>query len=269
MKNYQTKVKMYTHRLLLAICFGLMISGCSKKTTGDKFTDTPTTGKASIAVDETFQPIISAELPVFHAVYKFATIQPKYVPEAEAFNLLIKDSVRLAIVSRRLNAKELDYFHFKKFFPKEVPVAVDGIAVIVNPKNPDTLFSINTLRKLMLGEITDWNQLNPKSKLGKIKVVFDNQNSSTVRFIVDSIAKTGNLSKQLSAMSYNLDVVDLVSKTPNAIGLIGVSWISDSRDPKCLSFLSKIKVAGISAAERATHYSKNRYPPLYSNGADC
>jgi len=260
MKNYQTKAKMYTHRLLLAIFFGLIISGCSKKTTGDKFTDTPTTGKASIAVDETFQPIISAELPVFHAVYKFATIQPKYVPEAEAFNLLIKDSVRLAIVSRRLNAKELDYFHFKKFFPKEVPVAVDGIAVIVNPKNPDTLFSINTLRKLMLGEITDWNQLNPKSKLGKIKVVFDNQNSSTVRFIVDSIAKTGNLSKQLSAMSYNLDVVDLVSKTPNAIGLIGVSWISDSRDPKCLSFLSKIKVAGISAAETAT--VGNSYQPF-------
>ncbi len=233
---------------------------CSNKASVDHYTDTPTTGKASIAVDETFQPIIEAELPVFHAIYKYATITPRYVPETAALNLLLRDSVRLAIVSRPLNSKEINYFHSKKFFPREVPVAIDGIAVLVNPSNPDTLFSVSQLRKIMLGEITDWKQINPRSKAGKLKVVFDNPNSSTVRFVVDSIAKTGNLGKQLSALSYNLDVVDFISKNPGAIGLIGVSWISDSRDPKSLSFLNKIKVAGISAAEVAT--ADNSYQPF-------
>ena len=246
--------------LVLGVVFCLLFLGCNSGKTGDKYTDTPTTGEVSIAVDETFQRIIEAELPVFHSIYRYAKITPKYLPENEALKMLLHDSVRLAIVSRPLNANEINYFHSKKFFPKEVPVAIDGIAVLVNPSNPDTLFSIKQLRKIMLGEITDWKQINPESKAGKIKVVFDNPNSSTVRFIVDSITKTGDLGNQLSAMSYTLDVVDFISNNPNAIGLIGVSWISDSRDPKSLSFLNKIKVAGISSAEVAT--SDNSYQPF-------
>jgi len=245
---------------ILLICGCLLFAACNRKSSGDKYTDTATTGKVSIAVDETFQPIIEAELPVFHAIYKYATIKPLYLPENAAINLLLHDSVRLAIVSRPLSAKEMKYFQSKKFFPKEVPVAIDGIAIIVNPSNPDTLFSISQLRKIFLGEITDWKQLNPKSKLGKIKVVFDNQNSSIVRFVVDSITKTGNLGNQLSAMSYNLDVVDFISENSNTIGLIGVSWISDSRDPKSLSFLNKIKVASISTEDIPT--IRNAYQPF-------
>jgi phosphate transport system substrate-binding protein len=253
MMNYEKKSVMKKKNPVLTLFFIFLIAGCTNKPTGDNYTDTPTTGKVSIAVDETFQRIIEAELPVFHAIYKYAKIQPKYLPENEAINLLLHDSVRLAIVSRPLNKNEIDYFHSKKFFPKQVPVAIDGIAVLVNPSNPDTLLSVSQLRKIMLGEITDWKQLNPNSKLGKIKVVFDNPNSSTVRFVVDSITKTGKLGNQLSAMLYNLDVVDFISNTPNAIGLIGVSWISDSRDPKSLSFFNKIKVAGISSAEIPTN----------------
>jgi phosphate transport system substrate-binding protein len=246
--------------LATAIIISILATGCNKKNTGDKYSDTPTTGTVAIAVDETFQPIIEAELQVFHAIYQYARIHPKYLPEVDVFNLLLHDSVRLAIVSRPLSAKEMDYFHSKKFFPKEIPVAVDGIAVLVNPSNPDTLLSISQLRKIMLGEITNWKQINPDSKLGEIKVVFDNPNSSTVRFMVDSITKTQNLGKQLSAMQYNIDVVDFISKTPNAIGLMGISWISDSRDPKSLSFLKKVKVAGISTSYPAT--SENCYQPF-------
>lgn len=238
----------------------LVLISCNRRGVTDKFTDTPTTGKVSIAVDATFQPIIAAELPVFHAVYKYATVTPRYINENEAINLLLRDSVRLAIVSRQLNDKEKQFFKSKKFFPKEFPVAVDGIAILVHPSNTDTLFTIEQLRKIMLGEITDWKQINNTSRKGSIKVVFDDPNSSTVRFVVDSLTRTGNLSSQLSAMTYSLDVVQYVAENPNAIGVIGVSWISDSRDPKSLSFLSKIKVAGISAAGQAT--PENSYQPF-------
>ena len=112
----------------------------------------------------------------------------------------------------------------------------------------------------MLGEITNWKQLNAKSSLGNIKVIFDNPKSSIVRFIVDSITKSGNLSSQLSSMQSNLDVVDFISKNPEAIGLIGVSWVSNRNDPKSLSFLNKIKVAGISVTEPAI--SENSYQPF-------
>ena len=249
------------NKIILAVVgVSLLVLGCNSKKARDKYTDTPTTGKVAIAVDETFQPIIEAELQVFHAIYRYASIKPKYLPEVDVFNLLLHDSVRLAIVSRPLNTKEKNYFHSRKFFPKEIPVAVDGIAVLVNPSNPDTLFSIIQLRKIMMGEITDWKQINPRSKLGEIRVIFDNPNSSTVRFVVDSITKTQKLGKQLSAMQYNIDVADFISKTPNAIGLMGISWISNSRDPKSLSFLKKVKVAGISTLDPPT--PENSYQPF-------
>ncbi len=235
-------------------------SGCHRKDEKDKHTDTPTTGKISIAVDQTYTPVNGAVLPVFHSMYKFAQIQPRYLPEVDAINLLLKDSVRLAITSRPLSAKEMEYFSAKKFFPKVVPVAIDGIAVVVHPDNPDTLYSVETIRKMMMGEISTWQQVNPKSKLGKIKVLFDDPNSSIVRFIVDSITKSGNLGSQLSSLKSNLDVVDYVSKNPDAVGLIGVSWVSNRLDPGSRSFLEKIKVAGISVSHPAT--AGNSYQPF-------
>jgi phosphate transport system substrate-binding protein len=232
-------------RLVVILSILTVIISCRRDVKKDKFTDTPTTGEATIAVDETFRPVIDSELPVFHAMYKYAKIHPSYKSEVDAINLLLKDSVRLAIVTRPLTNKEMDFFHARKFFPKEVKIALDGIAVLVNPANPDTIFSMEVLRKIMLGEITSWKQLNPSSKLGKIRVIFDNPGSSTVRFVVDSITKTGNLGKQLGSMENNVDVVDYVSRNPESIGLIGVSWVSDRDDPKCLSFLDKVKVASI------------------------
>jgi phosphate transport system substrate-binding protein len=61
-------------------------------------------------------------------------------------------------------------------------------------------------------------------------------------------------------MLYTLDVVDFIAENPDAIGLIGVSWISDSRDAKSLSFYKKIKVAAISAEDIAT--KDNSYQPF-------
>jgi phosphate transport system substrate-binding protein len=244
MKNYLIKAGF--------LCLLVLFFSCRHKTTVKQYDDTPATGVASIAVDETFQPIVESVLPVYHSIYTYAKINPRYIPEVDAFNLLLKDSLRLIIVSRPLKQKEMDYFHGKKFFPKEVQIALDGIAVLVNPANNDTLLTVNQIRKILLGEITSWKQIDKASKQDKIKVIFDNPNSSTVRFVVDSITKTGKLAGELSAMQYNRDVVEFVSRNPNAIGLIGVSWVSDRDDPSCLTFLRKVRVASISRAETAT-----------------
>jgi len=248
---------------LLLTALLMLLSGCFNNTPGDKYTDTPTTGNVSIAVDETLRPVIDAELQVFHAVYQYATIRPEYLPETEVLKLILLDSVRLAICSRPLNDKEKSYFHSRKFFPQEVPFAIDGIAVLVNHTNSDTLFSVSQIRKIMLGEISDWNQIRPGSKLGKIQVVFDHPQSSIVRFVADSITKKGKFSTQLSAMDHNMDVADFVSNTPGAIGLVGVSWISDSRNPEILTLHKKIKVAGISADEIAN--AQNSFQPFQAD----
>lgn len=71
----------------------------------------------SIAADESFEPIIQEEIDVFESLYPLAGIVPRYTTEVEAINLLLKDSVRLAIATRTLTEEEMNSFHSRKFFP--------------------------------------------------------------------------------------------------------------------------------------------------------
>jgi len=230
---------------------------CTSKT---QYSDTPTTGAVSVSVDATFMPIAQSEIDVFEAIYSNAFITASYNSEIEAFNKLLKDSVRLIICSRTLTNQEKTFFENKKFFPKEIKIATDAIALIVNPDNRDTMLSVEMIKKILIGEITDWKQINSSSKLGKLKLVFDNPNSSIIRFMLDSVCKGKKLSDNLSALNYNSDVVDFVSKTTNAIGMIGVSWVSDRNDTTALSFLKKVKVMAVSSEAEPTY--ENSFQPF-------
>jgi len=244
-----------TNKVLPVLIFWLVLS-CRTKT--GEYQDTPTSGTVSIAIDETFEPVIQNEIDVFESIYKTAGIIDIPCSEVKAFNLLLKDSVRMIIATRTLNKEETSYFKSKNIVPKEIKIATDGIALIVHKGNPDTLITTGTTRKILAGEIKSWDEMNPGSKLGPIKVIFDNAQSSTAQYAVKEICKRA-LSPDLRAVNSNPDVINYVSQTPNAIGIIGVSWISNHEDSICMGFLNKIKVMGVSKEETAAE--NNSYQP--------
>ncbi len=241
---------------LLTVTTILSVS-CSSKDSGP--TDTPTSGTTTISVDESFRPIIDAEIDVFESIYPQAGVIVSYNNEVDALNMLLRDSVRATIATRPLAKEERESFESRKLFPKEIKIATDGIAIIVNRTNKDTLFSMQDLRKILTGKVTRWKELDPKSTLGGIQVMFDNPQSSTVRFLIDSVCKGETLSTQVRSQLQNTDVVSYVADNPNALGVIGVSWVSNSRDTTCMGFLEKVHVASISREAVAT--SSNSYQP--------
>jgi phosphate transport system substrate-binding protein len=127
----------------LSVVLIFTIISCRREVKKDRFTDTLTSGVIPVAVDETFEPVIEEEIDVFESLYPNAGIVPKYTSEVEAINLLMKDSVRLAITTRPLSSKEENYFKAKKFEPKSYKLASDAIALIVNKSNPDTLITVD------------------------------------------------------------------------------------------------------------------------------
>ncbi|MGV8091640.1 MAG: PstS family phosphate ABC transporter substrate-binding protein [Mangrovibacterium sp.] len=245
------------NNLILLIFVILLVMSCQNKTGGPQ--DTPTSGTVKIAVDETLAPIISSEIDVFESIYKTSGIISIVRPEVDAFNLLLKDSVRMIIAPRKLTSEERSWFESNKIIPKEVRIAVDAIAFVVNKKNPDTLMSVDQIRKILIGEIKSWNEINSGSKLGTIKVVFDHTQSSTAQYAVTQICKGQKLSPDLSAVSNNLAVIDLVSETANAIGIIGVNWISTHSDSASMGFLDQINVVAVSKEEIPT--KSNSFQP--------
>lgn len=228
-----------------------LLSACQSKPK-DGRTDTYTSGVIAIAVDESFQPIVQEEIDVFEGLFPLAGIVPRYVTEVEAVNLLLKDSLRLAITSRRLTSAEMQSFSSRKFFPQEIKIATDGLALITHRDNLDTLISVKDLRRILTGEVKQWTDIYPASHLKSINLVFDNKNSSTVRFAVDSISRGTPLSSQMKALKTNKQVIEYVSKTPDAIGVIGVNWLSDKNDSTGLSFSKEVRVMSVSAEEKAT-----------------
>lgn len=240
-------------KLFITLLAGLLLllSSCgSKPKPGED--DTLTSGNIQIAVDETFRPIIEEELQVFQALNPEATIRPIYCSEVEAMNLLLKDSVRLAITTRQLTDKEVNYFNDKKFFPVSVKMATDGLALIVNEQNKDSLITVNQFKKILTGKVSDWKQLYPKSRLGKLQLVFDNPNSSTVHYAIDSICGGQALSDNLKAQKTNPEVISYVARHPDALGVIGVNWVGNDADSTRLSFHKAIRVMAVSRADSAT-----------------
>ena len=102
---------------------------------------------------------------MFENLYPLAGIVPRYTTEVEAINLLLKDSVRLAITTRTLTKEEMNSFHSRKFFPREIKLATDGLALIVNRANPDSLLSVRDFRRILTGEVKNWKEVNPDSRL--------------------------------------------------------------------------------------------------------
>lgn len=238
----------------------LLLAACSSNENKVKMrTDTTTSGVARIVVDECLAPIIQQQVDVFEGTYPDATILPVYTSDREAYRLFNEDSIRLVIGTRELTAFEKQGVTDRRQRLRSQRLAVDGVALIVNKNNTDTMISVDLIKKIMTGEIRSWKELNPESKLGDIKVVFDSPNSSTARFISDSITNKAPFADHVSAISSdsvravdimtvtpNQQVINYVEENKNALGVVGVNWISNPSDTTGLSFNPRVNVMAIS-----------------------
>lgn len=215
-------------------------------------TDTPTSGNLEISVDESFEPIIDSHIYTFQKLYKYAKVKAAYKPEGEVVKDLLNDSVRAIIISRQLTPEETKVFDRIKLRPRVNKIAVDGVALIVNPNNPDSLLTMQQIKNIFTGKFTNWQQVNPRSRSSDITIVFDNNNSSTTRYILDSINQKQPLPPKAFAAKSNPALINYVSKTPNAIGVLGVNWISDLDDSTAVGFLNKISVVSVSRTANPT-----------------
>jgi len=125
-------------------------------------------------------------------------------------------------------------------------VAFDAIAFVLNKENKDTLFTYQNINDLFTGKMSDWNELNPASKFGKMSIVFDNEKSANIRYFREEFKLGDQLPSNFYSVKSNEEVIDYVSKNKGAIGLVSVNWICDKEDSISRSFTDKIKIAAIS-----------------------
>lgn len=199
-----------------------------------------------VAIDETFRPIMDEEMHQFNLQHPEATLDVTYCSESQALQLFLKDSVRSCLATRRLTDKEKETILSHQLNVMTERIASDAIALIVNLSHPDTLISTQDVMRIVSGQITKWEQMEYTKYKGDIDIVFDNPQSSTVRYVEDSILGGKAMSGNVHALQSNEAVIDYVSKTHGAIGVVGVDWLRNESDTTNLSFLPKIRVMSIS-----------------------
>lgn len=235
-------------------------------------TTTSTSGITTIACDETFENILSQEIDVFEYQYPNASIIPYYMSEKDCIDSLLDFKTKLAVITRKLTPKEVDYLKSRNKPVRQSHIAVDALALIVNPANPITELSVEGIAEILSGKIQRWQDFEPMpAGFDTIRVVFDHNGSSTVAYMRDSLLHGGNFSPNVYAQKTPEGVFEAVAKNRNAIGIIGVSWISadmrnreytreqlaaavERNDIDSLTFSSDVKVVPILNTEDMRAY---------------
>lgn len=238
--------KMKIHYLLYIFAVASLVSFNTCSESDKVFRDeTQTKGNIKIAVDDSYRLLLDTQIYTFESLYTNAHINPIYGSELEILDLFMKDSVRLMVTNRPLTSEEVEYLKSYQIIGRTTKIAYDAVAFIVNSNNKDSLIKYTHIKEIFAGNIDNWKQINPTSKLEKLKVVFDNEKSANVRFIKEKFEMSTKFPTTCQAVSNNEEVVKYVESHENAIGLISVNWISDRADSISNAFLKRVQVLAI------------------------
>lgn len=215
---------------LIAISI-VVFQSCQNKTKTPS--DTFVTGTVSLVADESFKPIISEEAYVFKGIYPEAKPNIIYRSENAALRMLLNDSVRVAILARSLDTSEVNVLKRRTLPPVIRAFAIDAVALIVNQASNDTLITVSEIK----------NMLNGKIKTDK-NIVFDNPNSSLVRYLKDLSGSKELKQKNIYALQSNVEVLKYVNQHPNAIGIIGFNWLNDP-DKEYADAVNNVKIVAV------------------------
>lgn len=103
-------------------------------------------------------------------------------------------------------------------------VAIDGIAIIVNPENRLSDLSIEQIAKLYTGEVTNWSELGGDDAP---VVLIGREAASGTRDGFESITDTKEKCKYTQELTSTGDVIQTVSSNPNAIGYASLAAVND------------------------------------------
>ena len=224
--------------------FVFLFAMCNQKSKNEADKETILKGSIDITVDETIKPIVDDQVAVFEGTYYDAKIKVKPKSEAELVNDLLNQKTKVAVMARDLTKDEIAKFEKNKINPRVTPFAIDAIAFISSKSNNDTLIALKTVIDFMQGKS------DPRIK----GLVFDNPNSSTVRYMKE-LAKVKDVpAKGVFSFKTNDEVIKFVSENDGMIGVVGVNWLSQP-SPNMIDVIKKINVLSVKGLNDSQYYS--------------
>ena len=216
-------------------------------------------GSITIKGSTTVLPIAQATAEAFMDENPNVSISVQGGGSSVGIASIIDGTTDIGDASRPIKSKELDKAVANGVNPKANVVAMDGIAVIVNPSNSISQMTKQQIKDIYLGRISDWSKVGGSG--GRIVVIGRDSASGTFEaFTVKALDKQKTRPDALLQAS-NQAVAQAVSSTPGAIGYVGLGYLT----PKVKS----VTVDGVECTKEtilAGTYPLARPLFMYTNG---
>jgi len=169
----------------------------------------------------------------------------------------------IANMSRFMKDKEYKAAVYNGAMPVAHVVAMDGLPVLVHPSNPVKALTVDQVRKIYAGEITNWKQVGGPDK--KIVAVSRDTNSGTYETFYKLVMKKAKIAAGVEYVGSNGAIRARVQKTPAAIGYAGLGFVD--RTVKALTIngvhpSQDTVVSGRYPISRPLYMFTNGYPKL-------
>jgi phosphate transport system substrate-binding protein len=150
---------------------------------------------------------------------------------------LINGTTEICAASREMKEKEKQQAREKGTEVREVVVAKDGIAVVVNPKNPLKELSVQQIAQIFTGAYTKWNQAGGSDE--GILVFSRESSSGTYAFFQEHVLKNKDYTPKAKLMPATSAIIESVSTDKGAIGYVGLGYALAAGD--------KVKIVAVKA----------------------
>lgn len=144
---------------------------------------------------------------------------------------LINGTVDIANASREMKESEIEQARAQGVEPVEHVVAIDALAVIVNPANPVSQLTIDQLADIFTGRITNWQALGGDD--AGIILVSRETNSGTHVYFLDEVVRKGDadnhdiFAPQTMLMPSSVGITSEIQRNPHAIGYDGLGYVTE------------------------------------------
>jgi len=208
----------------------------------------------------TVQPIMQKAVEAFMAKNKGVSISISASGSGDGAKALIDGSTPLAMMSREMKDKEIKQAQDKGVNPKQIIIAYDCLTPIVHPSNPVKNLTLDQLKDIYTGKITDWKDLGGKP--GPISVVSRDSSSGTFEYWGEHVLKKERVFARAQMQASSGAVVQTVSKQPSAVAYVGLAY---TKNPA----VKAVSVNGVAGSVENTlngTYPVSRGLYLYTNG---
>ncbi|GIV11231.1 MAG: phosphate ABC transporter substrate-binding protein [Fimbriimonadales bacterium] len=180
---------------------------------------------------------------------------------------LLEGQTDICAASRRLLLEEREQARSRGVVAHETPVALDGLAIAVHVSNPVESLTLEQLRQIYLGQLTNWRQVEGENR--PIVALSRDANSGTHDFFKQRLLRDRAWGRNVRFLATTIDEAREVARNPNAIAYGGAAYFVNRPELKLLRIAAR---AGDEAyppdlnSVRARRYPIWRYLYYYTDG---